>query len=244
MKKSQIILLISLLGLFACQGQNKENNKKQVIEYRVATENSYELAYHGFNFTPFLSDFTSNDDTDSTNVINIELPYKEDSLNHFGQGRGFMIHKKGIKYWFNYAQTKYRRIGKYDNINYGYSSASKMLMGKDSVLLKDFNKWIFFIDRKYLRAIPGTGEWDAGSPEALANKPLPEEYYPKLNSKIEILLLEQKAGENVWHIIDRATFDTDEYGGYKPYIDKNNQERDLHGEWINSFQERKIKENQ
>lgn len=228
MKRNNLFLSVLMFVItLSCNAQNK----------------SYSVAYKGFDFVKVLESVSSNEKSDSTNIINFQV-YFVKSKPFLGTGRGFMIHKKGIKYWYNYAQEHYKSIGKYDGINYGYEKSAKMLIGKDSILLKDFNKWMFFTDKKYLKQTPGTGEWDAGSPEALANKPLPVEYYEKENTKIEILLLEQKAGEHIWHIIDKATFETDEYGGYKSYIDKNRVMHNPEVDWTSSFKRQKIHVNQ
>jgi hypothetical protein len=222
--KKIILILTTIFVLPSCKAQSSKR----------------EIAYNGFDFTNEILGFSSNEATDSTNMINFELYYMDSTKIFLGHARGFMIHKKGIKYWFNYAQKEYKEIGEYSNKNYGYSNASEKLEGKDRYLLNDFDKWMFFVDKQYLKKVAGTGEWDANDPNL--GKPLPPEYYEKENIEIEELLLEQKAGEKVWYIIDKKKFKTDEYGNRVKWQDAYGLWHDGDKYWDEELKHTKIKQ--
>lgn len=211
MKNQKQILIygLLLLSLSSCQGQSEKRNILREAK----------LAHNGFDFTPHLENFSSNEDTDTTNQINIELSYHPDSLNHYGKGRGFMFHKKGIKYWFDFAQKQYKEIG-LSGKNYGYAKASKTFRGKDRKLLIDFDKWVFFIDKQYLEKGVQDGELDYNDPNR--GKLLADNYVLKENvGEYEIILLEQLAGEKSWYMIDKIRIKTGEYNRCLRWQDKN-----------------------
>jgi hypothetical protein len=215
MKKISILHFIFFVFFVSCQAQEK----KQIPTLKL----NFKVVYNGFNFTNFINNFSSNEYSDSTNTIDFELDYHPDSLNKYGKSKGFMIHKKGIKYWFNYAQKKYKEI--VFSKNYGYSNAAKMLKGKDRNLLINFDKWMFFIDAKYLTKGINDGERDANDPNL--GKPFPDNYVLDETKDYEILLLEQKAGQKTWNEIDRK----------KINIYKMSEE----GQWESAFRKNTLK---
>jgi hypothetical protein len=148
-------------------------------------------------------------------------------LNDAGRGKpkiGFMsvvlLHKDGGTKWYKWAQKNYTYKSKYSDTNYGYMEAAKRLLKEDSLLLKGFNKWVFFMDIKYLSV---ADIQDGDNPTTL-------NYAFKPNTKVEIILYEQKAGSNIWQEIDKRVCITD-------------KERNCNTDnWEDDFIKKKVKE--
>jgi len=75
------IILCSLLFTNQCTSQK---NSEQGI------------AYKGFDFTSLIGDLRSSGDKDTTSIFIFYLYYQPILSNQFGEGKGFMIHKKEL----------------------------------------------------------------------------------------------------------------------------------------------------
>ena len=132
--------------------------------------------------------------------------------NKAGKAIVYMIHKNGGNWWIEQAKKKYPNLDSPPDRRcfYAISDAKKYLFGKEASL-KDYNKWAFFTDKKYLhKIVDGTGDVDG----------LPSYgWYLKPNIRYEKVIYEQKAGSSVWIEIERKQFESGPEGEFKDTID-------------------------
>lgn len=116
--------------------------------------------------------------------------FSDASENPFGNAYVYMIHKNGGNWWYNKAKENYP--DKHFPHNF---FARQLYETKDSITLKDYYKWAFFIDKKYLKQeTAGGGEADVVFTSYI-------ETYP-----YTVILYEQRPYSNKWMEIDRKTF--------------------------------------
>jgi len=65
----------------------------------------------------------------------------------------------------------------------------------------DFDKWIFFVDKKYL--IKSISDGTIENYDSTSTNQEEIDYEPDEQKGYEVYLLEQKAGEKIWRIIDK-----------------------------------------
>ena len=118
----------------------------------------------------------------------------------------YIMHKNGTKWWYEEAKKRFPNVDAPLSRRgyYAVVDIADILLKEDSVTLKNYDKWAFFIDKKYLEPIISTSGESGGAAT---------DYYPKSNTAIEIILYEQKAGSNKWIEIERKKFQTDKDGG-------------------------------
>ena len=210
-------LVVCLVIVTGCNGQNdkkvtgsdsikKQPVKKEYIKY----PKNYKL------------EISSSGQTDTTYILGFSYRRINNSF-PINFNSGFMIHKNGTKWWFNHAQKKYKEIvfGK----NYGYSNTPINLMTKDSILLKDFDKWIFIVDKKYIQEYPPIADGDNPDTWDYPN------YDIKENTEFKAKLYKQKNNTDYWVKIEERTFKSGPNGEVKEYY-----------KWKNDFGQEKIKE--
>ncbi len=174
-------------------------------------------------------------------MIQAETWYK-DVGNEAGNARVYMIHKNGGDWWIDQARKKYPTKG------YPRDWMLEDLKG-NRVELNKYNKWAFFVDKKYLKGQPSYGD-DFFQTDKNGNSYLPSEaeikkikerlvYYEKPNIVLEIILYEQKAGSKVWIEIDRHSFKTDQDGSLIHAIDPKTGKKER---WKWDFLDRKLAE--
>ena len=133
-----------------------------------------------------------------------------------GEAHVYMIHENGGRWW--YQQTKKN----FPNARLPFLRAAEQLIKKDSIFLKNYSKWAFYIDRKYLKGESTYGDDPSKLDENGNSRDLtPTElkktqeqlaYYEKPNTTLEVILYEQKAGSKQWLEIDRRKYKTDQEG--------------------------------
>ena len=118
--------------------------------------------------------------------------------NQVGNTFGYMLHGNGGSWWYKEAK---RRSPK-DIQNCEFRFAKKLFtVERDS--LNNYDKWVFFIDKKYLEIIK---EHHGESGEPMMNA------YTKENIPLEVILYQQLVGEKEWKEIERKKFkDENEY---------------------------------
>lgn len=172
--------------------------------------------------------------------------------NKAGNAFVYLIHKNGGQWWIEDAKKRFPNLDAPLNRRAAYArwNAVERLLKEDSLLLKDFNKWAFFIDKQYLHPLPPDGDdWiqvnekgDYYLPsEAEIQKMQMEQldYDTKPNTIIEVVLYEQKAGSNVWTAIDKKKFKTDADGDAIEPIDPKTGKQSC---WECDFMRQKVKE--
>lgn len=204
LKNKSIIVLISFLLVASC-GQNS----KASIETQKLPEN-------------FL-DSAGNISANAKGVIHLDAEYSVMN-NELGNADIYLIHKKGGDWWIEQAKKNFPKSIVSRN------RYAKQIITHDSKALDDYNKWAFFIDKKYLETKLESAEGGEFT-----------SHYPKKNSEITVVLFEQKAGDTEWVAIDSITYNTDSNGNEV-------ETRDIKGsyylssEWKINFIEEKIKE--
>jgi len=120
--------------------------------------------------------------------------------NKFGNTFGYIVHKNGGKWWFKNSKKRFPKDigskGKY----LSHFKAAARLMKEDRDSMKNFNKWVFFIDKKYLD-IHTEVDGETGKKSLSA--------YTKERQPLEVILFHQMAGNKTWYEIDRKKFSTD-----------------------------------
>lgn len=182
MKKIRYIFL--LLNSIICTTNAQQNNSSQ------------------YAHTDFMK-FISNVKGDTLGRIFGEVVYtgRNNRGNKLGSGTIYMLHKNGANWWHQRAKKIFPNKDVPENKRGYYAAldAKERLLKEDSTLLKHFNKWLFFIDKKDLSPeVSSSGENDISTTY----------YYPKYPHTI--VLYEQKAGANQWIEVDRKIFSTEE----------------------------------
>ena len=149
---------------------------------------------------------------DTTGIISLDIAYsklgKEES-NPYGEAQIFMIHKNGGKWWFEQAKKKFPTYKGNPN-PYPEDDAVAALFKADSSTIEDYDKWVFFIDKKYLSpGIIEDGDFDPKDPENKKSKWQP--YYISEDSPPsmwEEILYEQKHEQKNWTETGKMIIDT------------------------------------
>ncbi len=199
-----MIVLISFLLIASC-GQNP----KARIETQKLPGNFLNSA--------------GNVSANTKGVIHLDAEYSVKN-NELGNADIYLIHEKGGNWWIMQAKKKFP-----DNY-YAEGFYATSLVEKDSSWSDSYDKWAFFIAKKYLE--PQLESAEGGEFTS---------YYPKRNSEIVVILFEQKAGNSEWVAIDSITYKTDDDGNEI----KTNDEKGsyyLSSEWESNFIKQKVKE--
>jgi len=160
--------------------------------------------------------------------------------NEFGNALMYMVHKNGGNWWYQEAKKNFPDC--YAN----YLIRDREI--KDTSLLKDYDKWVFFVDKKYLEGESSYGDYSPVDENGHPYIPSKEEvkknkekldYYEKVNSTIEVILYEQKAGSRQWAEIDRKKFKTNDIGNIIHQIDPKTGKKE---NWKWDFLDQKLKE--
>jgi len=130
--KVQTLVLLNALLLIACasNGQAKIKNKN----------NHYaKINLNNFLNKSVVSSYSLSADTNG--VISNGVAYNKKNE---GNVEIYLIHKNGGDWWRGQAKKRFAESIVCEN------RFASLLLGKDSVTLKDYNKWAFFVDKKYL----------------------------------------------------------------------------------------------
>ena len=119
--------------------------------------------------------------------------------NKAGSARVYMIHKNGGDWWYKDIKRKFPKHVEDSIQMFAKDYAIERLLKQDSIFLKDYNKWAFFIDKKELK-----GEKASSGEKGLTVI----DYYPKYPHTV--ILYEQKVGSTHWIEIDRKIFPTED----------------------------------
>lgn len=115
--------------------------------------------------------------------------------NQYGNTYGYMVHANGGSWWYKEAK---RRSPK-DILNCEFRFAKKLFtVERDS--LSNYDKCVFFIDKKYLEIIT---EYHGETGKPMINA------YTKENVPLEVILYQQLVGEKEWKEIERQKFKND-----------------------------------
>lgn len=214
MKKNNLYILFSISICFNSCGYGQ---KKEQLANTVVTKDKA-----GLNFMSFVHEIIVRD-KDTTGLLKAECSYKKLG-NNLGNFNIYILHKDGGTNWYKSVQKKYRDIDTFDKkTNYGYMKAAKRLMNEDSTQLSNFNKWVFFTDKKYLREYEEAAE--SGT----------HKYYD-INESSEmytVTLYQQLAGEKKWIELKKTDF----------YLkEKDVQRNETDPNWEEIFIKRKVKE--
>jgi len=121
--------------------------------------------------------------------------------NKFGHANVSMIYKNGGDWWQKRSLEKYPK-----NPRISHYEAAEALCKKDSVLLKDFNMYAFYIDKKYLkREFAGCGE----SSDPKVKIDTSDCYGYAVTYPYEKILYFRAAGSKEWVEIERKRYKTD-----------------------------------
>jgi len=159
----------------------------------------------------------------SKGVVHLETSFRVKN-NNVGNADIYLIHKNGGNWWVKQAKKKFP-----DNY-YAEGFYATSLIENDSSWSDSYHKWAFFIDKKYLE--PQLESAEGGEFTS---------YYPKKNSKIVVILFEQKAGNSEWTAIDSITYKTDSEGNEIKTSDEKGSYY-LSSEWESNFIKQKVKE--
>ena len=111
---------------------------------------------------------------------------------------GYLIHSNGGSWWYNQAKKRFPKDRGSRNKYLSHYSVAERLLRDDRDSLKNYNKWVFFTDMKYLyksNYLHGETGKEIESVQYLKDKPF------------EIVLYQQLAGETKWLEIERRIFD-------------------------------------
>lgn len=182
MKKVKFLILVFIIGIITSCAQNANSkNGKNFIE-REELPN---------NFLNSVGNISAN----KKGVIHMEMEYLIKN-NDIGNAEIYMIHKNGGKWWINQAKKFFpKKAYPHDWF------IDSIFKNQDSIQLTDYNKWVFFIDKKYLERRLESAEGGEFT-----------SHYPKKNAEIDIVLYEQKSGTSIWTAIDAFTYKTDAEG--------------------------------
>jgi len=113
---------------------------------------------------------------------------------------GYMIHKNGGKWWYNQAKRKFPNDrgskGKY----LSHYTVCENLLKQDRDSIKNYNKWVFYIDEKYLEV---KTEVHGETGEKYLS------YYPKENKPLEVILYQRLVKDADWTEVERKKFNSD-----------------------------------
>ncbi|MDC6385655.1 hypothetical protein PP180_09760 [Muricauda sp. SK9] len=205
MRKIKNIVIIFFFGVLTSCGQNK----KASIEIKKLPNNFLNSA--------------GNISANTKGIIHLDAEYSVKN-NKTGNADIYLIHKKGGDWWIEQAKKNFPKSIVSRN------RYAKQIIAQDSKALNDYNKWAFFIDKKYLETKSESAEGGEFT-----------SHYPKKNSEITVVLFEQKAGDTEWVAIDSVTYNTDSNGNEVETRDKKGSYY-LSSEWKINFIEEKIKE--
>lgn len=206
MRKIKNTLIVFFVGILTSCGQNP----KASIENKKLSNNFLNSA--------------GNISANTKGVIHLDAEYSIMN-NELGNTDIYLIHKKGGEWWIEQAKNKYpKMVYPHDwYIDDVYEKA-------EGNFYNNYNKWVFFIDKKYLEAKLESAEGGEFT-----------SYYPKKNSEIVVILFEQKAGNSEWVAIDSISYKTDKDGNeIKTSDDKGSYY--LSSEWQSNFIKEKVKE--
>ncbi len=112
-----------------------------------------------------------------------------------GYADGYMIHKNGGSWWYKEAKRRFPN----DVMNCEYKLAKKLL-SEDKDSLKNYSKWIFYIDIKFLEPVVQV-HGETGVEETA--------YYPIEGKHLDVIVFERLAGETIWVEVEKKIFETD-----------------------------------
>ncbi|GAB4507764.1 MAG: hypothetical protein Tsb004_03690 [Allomuricauda sp.] len=204
LKNESIIVLISFLLVASCW-----QNKKTSIETKKLPSNFLNSA--------------GNISANTMGIIHLDAEYSVKN-NKAGNADIYLIHKKGGDWWIEQAKKNFPKSIVSRNRH------AKQIITQDSKALNDYNKWAFFIDKKYLESKLESAEGGEFT-----------SYYPKRNSKIVVILFEQNVGNSEWVAIDSITYKTDSEGNEIKTSDEKGSYY-LSSEWESNFIKQKVKE--
>lgn len=151
--------------------------------------------YAPINFLKHINNPKANEE----GLITLEVDYEGGGDgNEAGDAYVYMIHKNGGDWWVQQAEKSFPKLDAPLERRrcYAVDDAKDRLLKQDSLLLKDYNKWAFFVDKKYLVRIVDGSTGVYGEIPSYG-------WYLKPNITYEQILYEQKAGSNVWLEIER-----------------------------------------
>ena len=210
MKKSKLLVIVFVIGMITSCAQSTKSKKEQ---------NSIQLTELPDNFLNSAGNISAN----TQGVIHLETEYLIKN-NEIGNAEIFMIHKNGGSWWINQAKKKFpKKIYPHDWF------VDSLFENLDSIQLKDYNKWVFFIDKKYLEERLESAEGGEFT-----------SHYPSKSSKIVIVLYEQKSGTSNWEAIDSFTFNTDGEGNEITTKDEKGNYHGYSSKWESNFIEDKV----
>lgn len=188
---SSLLLIIGVVTSISSCAQKKEKSN-------VANDTSIVTKVVSYNFLSYVENISA----DTSGSIEMEMNYSKlarRESNPYGEAKIYLIHKNGGKWWYKQAKQKYpesivpeRREAKY-------------LLKSATASLKDYNKWVFFTEKKYLS--PGLiedSDFDRNDPEN--KKPKWQPYYIADSAKFWVeILYEQRHDSKVWTPIASRT---------------------------------------
>jgi len=181
-KRLNLVLLLTTFSLVSCFSQEKQKRD--------------------FYFWNYVTNISA--DTQGGICMEINMfSYKGKETNPYGEAIICMLHKKGGKWWYEQAKKRYPTYNGKPN-PYPEDDAISSLFKTDSALLKQYNKWVFVIDKKYLKPalLQEEGDYNPDDPTGERAKNTIFYEVPK-GKKYEAILYEQKAGSNDWIELER-----------------------------------------
>jgi len=118
---------------------------------------------------------------------------------NYSEINGYMIHKNGGSWWYKEAKRRFPN----NVMNCEYKLAKKLL-SEDKDSLKNYNKWVFFVDKKFLEPVVQV-HGETGVEETA--------YYIKETIPFEEILYQRLVGKIMWVEIGRKKFDS--YSQYR-----------------------------
>lgn len=211
MKNVRLLVTISVLGMFTscAQSSNSKKGNDKIIQKKLPD-----------NFL----DSAGNVSANTQGIIHLEAEYLVKN-NNIGNAEIYLIHKKGGAWWCQQAKRRF------PNNYYAERFFADFLLKKDTINLNNYNKWAFFIDKKYLEKRLESAEGG----EFIS-------HYPSRNSEILIVLYEQKAGSSNWIAIDSIPYKTDSEGNEIGAEDEKGNYYSPSYKWERNFLEEKLKE--
>jgi len=177
MKALKLLLALEIMFLSACFSQVKEQKD--------------------FDFWKYTSEPFANKKGIITAGVSM-CTYYGKPTNPYGHALICLIHKNGGEWWCEQARKNFP-----NNVVPEWAFAEQIFK-KSTSLLKDYHKWAFVIDKKYLKpeVIRVDGDFDPNDPTGEKGKNTIMYEVPEGKS-YEAILYEQKAGSNTWVAIEK-----------------------------------------
>lgn len=158
-------------------------------------ESCSKIEYVPMDFTKHNGDLAFSAEKNGIITFRCYYGYSSESQNPYGKAQVYMIHKNGGEWWYKEAKSRFPTFEGRENPYPNLDAVENLYNDRDSTSLKDYYKWAFFIDKKFLTpVVSGGGEKDV----------VYTSYQPTYPHTV--ILFEQKAGSDEWLEIDCRMF--------------------------------------